>query len=402
MTIQGLARYLHLGERTVLKLAKSEKLPGVLLDNKWRFTRDAIDAWLEQQLSDGEHFQDVPDGMRLPLGDLLPTEGIVHDLRAKDALGAIEELAARAYSNGWLHDKPWFVGAVVEREGLSSTAMEGGVAFMHTRARESKKIARPFIICGRSYKGIDLGAPDGKPTYLIFMLGLKYDKLHLPVLGRLARALRSRASVTKLRSTPSAGQMRALLLKLDADVLSTDKSDTPVHYDELKPKLDRQMRLRAIMRLNAMRKHEAKKADAEAKKAKQKADRAAATKARRAEAAAVRKAATAERRAAAAAEKAIIKEAAKKEAAKKAAAKKEAAKKAAAKKAAAKKEATKKAATKKAATKKTATKKTATKKAPAKKAAVKKKAPAKKTAAKKAPAKKSPAKKSAAKKKSSK
>jgi mannitol/fructose-specific phosphotransferase system IIA component len=66
-------------------------------------------------------------------------------------VSVIEELAARAYSNRWLADKPWFVGALVERESLASTAMEGGVAFLHTRARDKGKIVRPFVVVGRSY-----------------------------------------------------------------------------------------------------------------------------------------------------------------------------------------------------------------------------------------------------------
>lgn len=102
----------------------------------WRFQRKAIDEWIAAQLAgEDESFADIPDGMKVPLEDLLATSSIIPNLRAKDPIGVIEELAARAMSNGWLHDKPWFVGAVVERESLSSTAMEGGVAFLHTRAR---------------------------------------------------------------------------------------------------------------------------------------------------------------------------------------------------------------------------------------------------------------------------
>ena len=139
----------------------------------------------------------------------------------------IEELAARAYTNGWLADKPWFVGAVVERESLSSTAMEGGVAFLHTRAKDKGKIARPFIVVGRSWEGIPFGAPDGNPTYLFFLLGLKYDRLHLPILGRLARALRNPATIAKLRSLSSPDQIRALLLKEDAKVRAGHRARVP-------------------------------------------------------------------------------------------------------------------------------------------------------------------------------
>ena len=248
LTMHELAGYLHLDEVTVGKLVTQGKIPAVQVDRQWRFMRSAIDEWIEQQLvGEDENFADVPDGMKLPLEDLLPDQAIIPNLRARTAVGVIEELSGRAYTNGWLLDKPWFVGAVVERESLASTAMEGGVAFLHTRAKDKGKIARPFIVVGRSWEGIPFGANDGNPTYLFFLLGLKYDRLHLPILGRLARALRNPATIAKLRSMQSPDQMRALLLKEDAAVRAGIVPE--IAAAAFKPKLDRQLRLRAIRRL---------------------------------------------------------------------------------------------------------------------------------------------------------
>ena len=253
LTMVELASYLHLDEATVSKLVTAGKIPSLQVDRQWRFKRAAIDEWIEQQLvGDDESFADVPDGMKLPLEDLLPDQAIITNLRAKTQMGVIEELAARAYTNGWLVDKPWFVGAVVERESLSSTAMEGGVAFLHTRAKDKGKINRPFIVVGRSWEGISFGGPDGNPTYLFFLLGLKYDRLHLPILGRLARALRNPATIAKLRSLSSPDQLRALLLKEDAAVRLGLAPDITPHVSFV-PKLDRQLRLRAIRRLQAQK-----------------------------------------------------------------------------------------------------------------------------------------------------
>jgi excisionase family DNA binding protein len=250
LTMHELATYLHLDEQTVGKLVSAGKIPSLQVDRQWRFNRQAIDQWIEEQLvGDDESFVDVPDGMKLPLEDLLPDQAIIPNLRSGNPIGVIEELAARAYTNGWLTDKPWFVGAVVERESLASTAMDGGVAFLHTRAKDKGKIGRPFIVVGRSWEGIAFGAVDGNPTYLFFLLGLKYDRLHLPILGRLARALRNPATIAKLRSLSSPDQVRALLLKEDAAVRAGMVPE--FHAEAFKPKLDRTLRLRAIRRLQA-------------------------------------------------------------------------------------------------------------------------------------------------------
>jgi excisionase family DNA binding protein len=249
LSVQQLALYLHLDEGTVGRLVAAGKLPGLQIDRQWRFKKAAIDEWIEEQLvGEDENFADVPDGMKLPLEDLLPDQAIIPSLRSKTALGVIEELAARAYTNSWLTDKPWFVGAVVERETLASTAMEGGVAFLHTRAKDKGKINRPFMVVGRSWEGIPFGAPDDNPTYVFFLLGLKYDRLHLPILGRLARALRIPSTIAKIRSLSSPDQMRALLLKEDAAARAGIVPEAPAAA-AFKPKLDRQLRLRAIRRL---------------------------------------------------------------------------------------------------------------------------------------------------------
>jgi PTS system nitrogen regulatory IIA component len=283
MTLTELASYLHMGQKTLLKLAESKKLPGKLIEKEWRFKRSAIEAWLESKgdgvgTDEGQRFEEAPDGMLVPLGDLLPESAIVHDMRARDPLAAIEELAARAYGNKWLNDKPWFVGAVVEREVLASTAMEGGVAFLHTRQREADRINRPFVVVGRSYDGIEFGAPDGRPTYLFFLLGLKHDRLHLPILGRLARIMaRHPQVVARLRAVTSHNKMRNILLQLDADehdtrraagaddALAPGESPLKPRMSSARPALDREMRLRAIRRQAAERQADKPPARAKAK-----------------------------------------------------------------------------------------------------------------------------------------
>ncbi|MBZ0238119.1 MAG: PTS sugar transporter subunit IIA, partial [Deltaproteobacteria bacterium] len=252
LTLPELAAYLHLDEKTVYKLVSTGKLPSVGGDRSWQFRKKDVEAWLERELlGEDEAFVDIPDGMKLPLEDLLPDSAIIVDLKARTPVAVIEELAARAYGNNWLTDKPWFVGAVVERESLASTAMEGGVAFLHTRAKDKGKIVRPFLIVGRSWEGIEFGAPDGRRTFLFFLMGLKYDKLHLPILGRLARALRNPQTIAKLRALSSPDKLRALLLREDEAARQGVVVEIPA--EPFKPRLDKQLRLRAMRRLQAQR-----------------------------------------------------------------------------------------------------------------------------------------------------
>jgi excisionase family DNA binding protein len=261
MTLTELSAYLCVSQATVVDLVQNKKLPGVQTDREWRFQRKLVDAWLNPKSTGEVSFADVEDALELPLGELMPDSAIVHDMHARTAADAIDELAARAYRNRWFDNKPWFVGSERDRQSdaLARAVPEGGAAFFHTRSRDKESLLRPFIIFGRSYEGIDCGAPDGGRSYLFFLLGCQYERLHLPVLGRLARLFASQPdAVARLRATTSPSKMRHTLLALDAAELAGKNKTSSAPLPALERRLDRTIRLRAIMRLNARRQNVAK------------------------------------------------------------------------------------------------------------------------------------------------
>ncbi len=48
LTIGELADYLKIPKSTVYKLAQQGKIPGQKIGRHWRFSKQAIDQWLEQ------------------------------------------------------------------------------------------------------------------------------------------------------------------------------------------------------------------------------------------------------------------------------------------------------------------------------------------------------------------
>ena len=49
MTIEELADYLRVKKRTIYDWVKKGKIPAVKAVAQWRFKKDTIDAWLENQ-----------------------------------------------------------------------------------------------------------------------------------------------------------------------------------------------------------------------------------------------------------------------------------------------------------------------------------------------------------------
>jgi len=52
LTIQELAEYLKLNEKTAYRLVGEGKLPGFKVGGSWRFKREDIEAWIEANKND--------------------------------------------------------------------------------------------------------------------------------------------------------------------------------------------------------------------------------------------------------------------------------------------------------------------------------------------------------------
>jgi PTS system nitrogen regulatory IIA component len=112
------------------------------------------------------------------------------DLAATDKQGVLAELCAalgRAYP---LLAPSRLVGVLLEREKLGSTGIGEGVAIPH-----GKLVGVPGLIAafGRSRRGVDFAAIDGKPAQLFFVLFAPENSagIHLKALARISRLLRS-------------------------------------------------------------------------------------------------------------------------------------------------------------------------------------------------------------------
>ncbi len=210
MTIKQLAGYLSLNERTVLKFVSEGTLPGVKVGNQWRFRKAMIDTWLDDQMLgvtprylESPKLSGSPRQM-LELASCFVPEHIIPELSAKTKTTVVEELASKAHELGLVRDKTWFVGALIERENVMPSAMGNGTAFLHTLRRNPEQIVRPFMVLGRSTAGVDFDALDGNLTHLFFVLGLKFEELHLPWLHKLSQMFAIPGAVAAVVAAPDA------------------------------------------------------------------------------------------------------------------------------------------------------------------------------------------------------
>jgi excisionase family DNA binding protein len=203
LTVKQLAAYLNVNERTVLKLVQEGALPGVKVGSQWRFRKAMIDTWLDDQMLGitpryVEPARSEAPRRMLALTSCFETSHILEELSGTTKTSVVVELAVHAEELGLVRDATWFVGALVQRENVMPSAIGNGLAFLHTLRRHPEQVIKPFMVLGRSREGVDFDALDGKPTHLFFVLGLKYDELHLPWLAKLVQMLAQPAVVPSL------------------------------------------------------------------------------------------------------------------------------------------------------------------------------------------------------------
>jgi excisionase family DNA binding protein len=224
LTLKELAAYLSVNERTLLKLVSEGDIPGVKIGNQWRFRKPMIDTWLDDQMLGVAprrfEVRRTPTARQrmLALESCFQPSHIIAELIATTKLGVVEELAAFANRLGLVSEETWFVHALIERENIMPSAVGNGVAFLHTMYRHPEHVVRPFMVLGRSTRGVDFDALDGKVTHLFFVLGLKFHELHLPWLAKLSQ-MSARAEATRaLLEAPDAEAIFEVLRGVEKDM----------------------------------------------------------------------------------------------------------------------------------------------------------------------------------------
>jgi mannitol/fructose-specific phosphotransferase system IIA component (Ntr-type) len=100
-------------------------------------------------------------------GEYLKPSQIIYDLKATDKIQAIEELLDVLVKQKAITNKKPVLTRVIDRERLVSTAIGHGIALPHARMNTGGDIA---VVAGRSEKGIDFDAVDGKRVHLVILI----------------------------------------------------------------------------------------------------------------------------------------------------------------------------------------------------------------------------------------
>ena len=157
--------------------------------------------------------------------DLLKKEAILLSASLPDKQAAIDRLISLHQKAGNIKDVTAFRKAILAREQTASTAVGDGIAMPHAKSAAGTK---PGLAAITVPAGISYGAPDGKPSRLLFMIAAPENgDVHLEVLSRLMVLLMDETLRRELMAAKSADQFLSVLDRKETERFSEQEATIP-------------------------------------------------------------------------------------------------------------------------------------------------------------------------------
>jgi nitrogen PTS system EIIA component len=185
MTVEEVARYLRVSERTVYEWAQRGDIPAGKLGTTWRFKRKAIQGWVDQQLTTQKGRKPVSAPGAVSLSEVLSSER-VKLLEADSKREALLEVVDLLASAPQVADRRALEQHIFQREELMSTGIGLGIAVPHVRL---PSVTDTVMAVGVAPTPIaDYQSLDGKGVSIICMVASSE--------GQHARYIRTLAAIS--------------------------------------------------------------------------------------------------------------------------------------------------------------------------------------------------------------
>lgn len=213
LTIEEVAKYLRVSERTVYDWAQKGEIPAGKIGTVWRFKKSEIERWVNERLSSNKPVASIhPVRMRNVLS---PDRVVFLDYpRKRDALVALAERLAAAPQ---IKSKQEIVSEILRREELMSTAIGRGIAIPHVRL---SSVTDLVVAVGISKCDIqDFNAFDDAPVRLLFMIAAAYNQhaYYLQTLSYFSAKLKSNELRNGILAAADPAAVYDLLVRQDED-----------------------------------------------------------------------------------------------------------------------------------------------------------------------------------------
>jgi PTS system nitrogen regulatory IIA component len=170
LTIDEVAKYLRVSERTVYDWAQKGEIPSGKIGTVWRFKKSEIEKWVDDRLS--THTMSSPIEAVAVETILSPDRILILNYPTKrDVLMA---LANNLVNAPQVKSRQELITEILKREELMTTAMGRGIAIPHVRLASVTDLVVSVGISRTDI--IDFQALDDEPVRLVFMVAAAYNQ----------------------------------------------------------------------------------------------------------------------------------------------------------------------------------------------------------------------------------
>ena len=210
LTIEEVARYLRVSERTVYDWAQKGEIPAGKIGTVWRFRKSEVEQWVNSRLSAHPARSAAP---------VVQVESIISPDRImflnysakRDALLSLAENLAAAPQ---VKNRQELAEEIIRREELMSTAIGRSIAIPHVRL---SSVTDLVVSVGISRTDIvDFQPLDDEPVRLLFMIAAAHNQhaYYLQTLSFFSARLKNKDLRSALLDAQSVEEVYKLLVKV--------------------------------------------------------------------------------------------------------------------------------------------------------------------------------------------
>lgn len=171
LTIEEVAKYLRVSDRTVYDWAQKGEIPAGKIGTVWRFKKSEVENWVNERLSSSSNTKRTDASVQVK--NILSPDRVVFITQSakRDALTELANVLANAPQ---VKRGDELLSEILKREELMSTAVGRGIAIPHVRLSSVTDLVMAVGVCRTPLS--DFQTVDDKPVNLLIMIAAAYNQ----------------------------------------------------------------------------------------------------------------------------------------------------------------------------------------------------------------------------------
>lgn len=210
LTIEEVAKYLRVSERTVYDWAQKGEIPAGKIGTVWRFKKNDIERWVNERLSSNS--RENAANQIVQIRNILSPDRVIF-INQSTKRDALVELSQNLSTAPQVKFPQELETEIIKREELMSTAIGRGIAIPHVRLSSVTDLVMSVGICKSPI--IDFQTIDDVPVQILIMIAAAYNQhsYYLQTLSYLSSKLKNSEIRDALLKSSTPEEIYEMLVK---------------------------------------------------------------------------------------------------------------------------------------------------------------------------------------------